>query len=170
MLSILNKTQPADMKALVSAFFGDSNLTRIHPVMGILSSIFGESDMLSYAPSYLREPNVGRTPIPLMLFSGINDSFSPTQTHNALMRAAGLPIVGPLEAEVVGVTHTSSSEVSGNINGTTAGALQFTPPNQSGTDTPEYDGHFIIFEDANAQESIRTFLESAKTGTVTIKR
>ena len=74
---------------------GDTNLIRIHPILGILSSIFGEADMLSYADTYVNNPTVSRPALPFLMYSGIGDTFTPIQTQDALMKSAGLSIVEP---------------------------------------------------------------------------
>ena len=48
-LSILNKTEPIDIKQVAAIVFGDNNLSRLHPMMSILGQIFGPSDAISYA-------------------------------------------------------------------------------------------------------------------------
>jgi hypothetical protein len=157
-LKVLHQQSPFILKTVAGFIFADTNLTRIHPIMGALSTLFGESDMGSYARTYVRNPIEGRSPVSLLLYSGLDDKFAPTLTHNVLIRAMQLPLVGPALAPILGVEHDSRSSVKTNVNGVTAGAVQFSS-GSSGVCPPLCDGHFVMFNSPAALQTLATFLK-----------
>jgi pimeloyl-ACP methyl ester carboxylesterase len=156
-LSILNKKEPADVSMAAGAFFGDQGLSRIHPMMGILAMTFGPADAVSYAPTWVLAPQAPRTsPLPLLMFSGIGDSYTPDVTQHALMRAAGLPIVGTAVQPVAGVSEVASPRAEN-------GVIQLQPDGA-------YDGHFVMFDHADGPDILEHFLTTALTGAPEVER
>ncbi len=156
-LKVLNQESPLSLKTVAGFLFADTNLTRIHPMMGALSTLLGESDMGSYARTYVHNPIVGRSPHSLLVYSGLNDTYAPTLTHNALIRMMQIPLVGPALSPISGVAHTPQSPVSANVKGVTAGAVQFSS-GSSGLCPPLCDGHFVLLNSPEALQTLTTFL------------
>lgn len=161
-LSILNKREPAQVGQAVGALFGDRSISRIHPMIGLMSLLFGSADSINYAKLFVKEPPSGRAPKPLLQIYGIGDNFTPDVTQAALIRAAGLPFVGSVEQGVPGISIVGSP-ASGTVNGVTAGALQYSPDGA-------YDGHFVAFHRAAARTAIGTFFSTALGGAALIRR
>ncbi len=149
-LSILNKKQPADVSQAAGVFFGDQGLARIHPMMGLLAMIFAPADAISYAHTWVLQPDNRAGPLPLLQFSGVGDSYTPDVTQGAQLRAAGLPLVGAVAAPIEGVAQVTSPQQN-NLNGVTAGAVQLVP---DGT----YDGHFVLFDHPEAEAILEAFI------------
>ena len=157
-LSILNKTEPIDIKQVAAIVFGDNNLSRLHPMMSILGQIFGPSDAISYAGALPDD-------VPMIFTSGYGDSFTPDATHFALMEASGLPVidlVGELGDDAADFRIPEGiSKVSGPIVGsnTTAAKGWVRVPRGSAP-----DGHFVAFSQEDAVRSVDRFLESLLSG------
>lgn len=161
-LSILYKKKPSNSGDAAAVFFGDKGLSRIHPMMGILAMIFAPADAVSFAATWVLDPVNRSAGLPLMQISGKGDSYTPDQAQAAQIRAAGLPLVGTVIQSLPGVSEVNSPQ-SNNVNGVTAGAVQFMPNEGD-------DGHFVIFDQMPAKVSLDNFFSSAKTGTLEIQR
>ncbi|MEE8409701.1 MAG: hypothetical protein V3T05_08855 [Myxococcota bacterium] len=183
-LSILNKKEPVDISEVTSAFFADQSLSRVHPMMGIVATLFGPSDAVSYAPTMVS--NTGRDPRPYLMFWGLGDHFTPDATQASLVRAMGIPLVQPVPMSVPGVEEVAVP-LTDNFDGVTAGVVQLNPDCTllvgamacgtafgctwdgaacSGT----YEGHFVTFNHPAAPGILGDFLTGAKNGTARITR
>jgi len=167
-LSIMNKRRPVDLREVAQAFFGDRNLSRIHPIIGIVSTLIGSSDMISYAHRFFLDPYPGRTPVPLLLISGVGDSYTPEPTHHALMRGAGIPFVGEVSHPVLGVD-TVDGVAKDNVGGITAGAVQIEPIINENLPPVASDGHFVVFQHPGLQQTVVDFAVSAIAGAAKIE-
>lgn len=147
-LSILHKQSPFPLRDTAGAVFGDRNLGRVHPMMGVLSMLFSSTDAITYADRL-----VG--PHAFLQFSGIGDTFTPDQTQLALLQASG---VGD---------HVLTSDVTlrGNYGspGVTAGVFR------ASADGP-YDGHFLMGQHAESAALLRSFLVSVRNDNPTLSR
>ena len=112
-------------------------------MMGIISTIFSEVDMLNYADTYVNNPIVTRDqPLPFLMYSGTQDTYTPIQTQNALIQSANLPILDVPGSSIGG---SQSTELA-------AGVVQYN------------DGHFVLLNDSDAQQTLKHFLTTAKDG------
>ncbi len=162
-LSILNKTKPVDIREVTSTLFGDKGLSRIHPMMGLLAILFGPADSVAYASQFVVNPP--RSPLPLIMFSGIGDSYTPYQTQEALIRSMGIPLVAPVEVQIEGVEVVDPPISKEDIDGP-AGALQFEPETCEVID----DGHFVLFNCSDARDAMIHFLSTTLAGSPEIDR
>ncbi|HET6346957.1 MAG TPA: alpha/beta hydrolase, partial [Myxococcota bacterium] len=153
-LSILNKRQPVDFSQVAGAFFGDRNLKRVHPMMGLLSLLFGPSDSINYAAAFADAPLPGNTALPVFHVMGVEDTFTPDVTQHALARAGKYPIVGPLLAPAAGVDNVATTTG-------TLGAAQYSAAAGS-------NGHFVMFDNPAAMTAVRNFLRTAASGQAVI--
>ena len=157
-LSILNKTEPIDIKQVAAIVFGDNNLSRLHPMMSILGQIFGPSDAISYADTLPSD-------VPMIFTSGYGDSFTPDATHFALMEASGLPVidlVGDLGDDAADYRIPDTiTKVSGPIVGSGGEAAKGWVRVPRGS---AVDGHFVAFSQDDAVRSVNRFLESLLDG------
>jgi len=164
-LSILNKTKPINVAQVVGSLFGDMGVTRIHPMMGLLAILFGPADLVAYADRMVI--NQGRDPRPLLMFSGVDDSYTPYPTQEALIRSMGIPVLNPPEMLLEDIPVVNPPVTDVNIHGVAAGvpaaAVQYQPVAGS-------DGHFVLFDHAAAQTVMRKFLSSVRAGTPRIER
>jgi hypothetical protein len=166
-LSILNKKEPIDIAALTAQVFGDSSLARLHPMMGIFGGLFGPADAINYAGLFAQERMGGDDGFHILMTSGLTDSYTPKQTHAAMIRSQGFPIVGEVSEAIDGVEQLDNG-VSGNINGNTVGVVQVA-------DNPGSDGHFVIFSPATGgtnegYDAANHFMETLLSGTPEISK
>lgn len=147
-LSVLDKRKPIDFSQVAGFFFGDRNLKRVHPMMGILNLFFAPSDAVNYAPLFVQAPLAGHAPLSILHIMGVGDSFAPDSTQRALVRAAQWPVVGTAPEPFSGSTNVATTPG-------THGAAQFATDGS-------YDGHFVLFRNAAAQTAVRNFLRTAR--------
>jgi hypothetical protein len=157
-LSILNKSEPQSIDQAVAASFGERSLSRLHPMMGILAQLFGPADAIAYAPLIISEPPMGRTPAPYLQAQGIGDNYTPDPAQKALIRAMGIPYVGPVTDPAVGISTVAGPVTTAPV----AGAVQFAPDG-------DYDGHFVAFRRADLRAVISDFFQRALAGSPRIQ-
>lgn len=148
-LSLLNKTEPVDISALVRLFLRDDPLDEYHPVLALLQMYMERADSVSYAP--ILATNV-------FISEGFIDRFTPVPSIEALATAMRVDPVSPMESEVMGLTLAGRSvlppPVSGNWNGGATGVLlQYD-------EAPDSDGHFVIFDREDARQQSTQFLST----------
>jgi len=167
-LTLISKEKPNDIAGALRVLFGDGTLTRLHPMIGLLSLFFGPSDAIPYAGLIADAPPAGRTALNFLHVYGVDDGFTPEVTQQALVRAGGYPVAGDLLRPIDGVNHTAGA-VDDNFNGGTAAAVQYAPI-PMGNDTP--DGHFVGVNNPGAAATIDAFLGDALDGpgAATIRR
>lgn len=153
-LTLINKRQPNDIASLVRLAFGDQSVSRVHPMIGLLSWYYGSTDGLPYAGAWSSN-------LDIMHVYGVGDGFTPDVTQQALVKAGGYPVVGDVVVAIDGVP-TVANGASANLNGHTAGAIQVAPETNNGQ--PEYDGHFVGTRSPTARAAIAGFLQSASVG------
>lgn len=152
-LTMVHKRRPNDVAALTRAIFGDQTVTRLHPMIGLMSLFFGPSDAIPYAGL------LGEGRVDFLHVYGRNDGYTPDVTQDALVRAGGYPIVGEVLVPISRVPEVQSPAAQ-NLGGATVGAIQFEPPIENGE--LQYDGHFVGSRDPAARASISTFLSQGE--------
>lgn len=150
-LSILNKSEPQVVDQAVAASFGERSLERVHPMLGLLAQLFGRADAPAYATRIVQERPAGGA-FPYLQVLGTDDNYSPDVTQYALVRALGIPLVGPVEQSLPGIAEVASPQ----LGATVAGAVQLAPDG--------YDGHFVAFRNPTARAVILDFFTQALAG------
>lgn len=160
-LTVINKRKPTDIASLVRAAFGDQSVSRMHPMIAILTQFFGGSDFIPFARHVAQQPIAPRTKgLDMLHVYGLGDGFTPEVTQQALVRAFGVPIVGQALRPIPGV-QVVAGELRNNLNMATAGVLQY--PRPCPADTTECDGHFVGTRIPEAKAAIYRFLANAAT-------
>lgn len=159
-LTLVNKRRPNDIAALTRSLFGDQTVSRMHPMIGLMSMFFGPSDATPYAANIAIDPPAARGAVDFLHVYGLEDGFTPEVTQAALIRAGMYPIVGTALAPVEGVATVPSAV--GNIGGASVGSLQYTPSMTMGQ--LDYDGHFVGTRNPQAVNAILRFLSTAAMG------
>ena len=154
-LTMVHKRQPNDVAALTRAIFGDQTISRLHPMIGLMSLFFGPSDATPYVGA------LGGGVVHFLHVYGRNDGFTPEVTQAAMVRAGGYPLVGDELVPLPGVDR-AQSPASGNLGGKTVATVQYEPPIVDSE--LEYDGHFVGTRNAEARATITTFLGGAGRG------
>lgn len=159
-LTLVNKRRPNDIASLVRALFGDQSVSRMHPMIGLMSMFFGPSDATAYAAGIAIDPPASRGAVDFLHVYGLEDGFTPEVTQAALVRAGGYPLVGPVLQPIEGVPSVASAM--GNFDGASVGALQYMPAIVQGG--LAYDGHFVGTQNPDARDAILRFITSVATG------
>jgi hypothetical protein len=145
-LSLIHKTEPVDIAALVRLFLRDDPLDEYHPVLALLQMYMERSDSVSYAR---------RLATDVFISEGLIDRFTPVPSIEALATAMRVDLVSPMRREVMGLTLAGRSvldaPVSGNWDGATGVLLQYD-------EAPDSDGHFVIFDLEDARQQSTQFL------------
>ncbi len=157
-LSLLNKTEPVDIAALIRLFLRDDPLDEYHPVLALLQMYMERADSVSYAR---------RLATDVFISEGLIDRFTPVPSIEALATAMRVDPVSPMKREVMGLTLAGRSvleaPVSGNWDGGGTGVLlQYD-------EAPDSDGHFVIFDREDARQQSTQFLATeAADGVATL--
>ena len=146
-LSLIHKTEPVDIAALVRLFLRDDPLDEYNPVLALLQMYMERSDSVSYAR---------RLTTDVFISEGLIDRYTPVPSIEALATAMRVDLVSPMRREVMGLTlagrRVLDAPVSGNWEGGATGVLlQYD-------EAPDSDGHFVIFDLEDARQQSTQFL------------
>ena len=168
LLSLLGKTSPVNIPEGVALALqeinlstGESRVSEAHPVLNIVQGFFDPIDPVNYA-EYLSSNVIEGETTPMHVFHtiGLGDTYTPPDTLAVMATAMRIDGVTPLEEPDLPrlfYQDTVAPPAGGNrtILGETYTALgrQYAPDG--------YDGHFVIFRNAKAQQDLAEFLGSA---------
>lgn len=161
-LSLLGKTAPVSIPELMGLLLGeDDPITDSHPVLSLIQVFIEPADPLNYGRYFIHEPLPGNGPKHIYLSQGWTDHYTPPVLTEALAMATGLELVGPwLEPQprliLGGQTDALQRPVTGNLMGgsVTGVMLQYLAWGNS-------DGHFVVYDNPNANQDYRHFLGTA---------
>jgi dienelactone hydrolase len=169
-LSMLHKTEPIDITALVAAVIRDQPLDEFNPTLALLQTWIERSDPVNYGPLLARTPPPGPDGAPLapkhvFQSEGLVDSYTPPVSIEGLATAIGgqlvAPVLQPLEGLALRGGPVLEAPVTGNLDGTTVVLLQYAAQGS--------DGHFVVFDVPAAQRQSAEFLGTlAATGAATV--
>jgi len=161
-LSLLSKTEPWNIPEVIQLLLNeDDPVTATHPVLSLIQVFIEPADPLNYARHFIHEPLPGNAPKHIYLSQGWYDSYAPPMLNEALGVAAGVELVGPWLEPQPGVLLAGQSDalqrpVSGNLMGgsVTGVMLQYQAWGNA-------DGHYVVFDNPNANQDYRHFLGTA---------
>jgi len=152
--SLLHKPGFAD---LVAVIIRDYPLDQFNNLLALIQTFAEASDPLSYARLMVREPPQGYSRKDIYQSEGFTDSYTPNLTIEALGVAIGLSPVAPLVESVEGFAlrgvETLEAPVAGNCEDRTAVFVQYRA-------APGDDGHFVVFDVADARRHVANFLRT----------
>ncbi|MGA7742310.1 MAG: hypothetical protein WBP56_13220 [Polyangia bacterium] len=160
MLSLLDKTQPTNLAALLPALLGEPTVDTNDPVLNLIQMYFERSDPVNFARRLFREPITGARRRHVLHVYGTDDSYAPDETQRRYAQAAAFQVALPLvdtypsmpEYSMVTITPPISANQSfGSLAPITAAQAQYQP---DGT----YDGHFVSTNNPSARQDIQTML------------
>ena len=164
MVSLLQKTQPVNIPALVTAALGldMSEFVSLHPVVTLLQTLVDPSDPQHYARFIVREPRPSTQPAHVFQTQGFVDHYAPPDGIEALAVAIGLPLTSPVlhpqpSYDLTGAPvatlplRANVAAASGHVTGSW---MQFNSAAGS-------DGHFVVFDIPGARLRAAAFLGSA---------
>ena len=152
-LTLVNKRKPNDVAALTRSIFGDQSISRLHPMIAVMTWFFGPTDATTYAVGIKDRPPMMRGPVDFLHVYGVEDGFTPEVTQAALIRAGRYPIVGTALVEIEGVPTVPTAPI---------GALMYEPSRTDGV--LDYDGHFVGTRNPEARAAVLRFLTSVAMG------
>lgn len=157
-LTVVHKRKPNDLTGTVRSVLGDQSITRLHPMIAMLSWYFGNTDAIAFGRLIAKDRSGPGRPVNYLHVYGVDDGFTPDVTQKALIRATGVPIFGEKLAPLENYT-PSFPERQGNIEvggiKATVGVLQYENP------VANSDGHFTGTHNKAAADAIQRFLETA---------
>ncbi len=160
--ALLTKTNPVDIKSVLPLALSDPSVSEtkeMHPVLSLLQEWIDPADPLNFARTITRTPIDAHPAKHLFQTFGMDDTYSPPQTLKVFARAGSLPHINPALSDL-GLTEVDAP-VSANVmvdgSGYTLGVRQYQP---SGS-----DGHFVVFDVAEANADMVHFFETAAAGT-----
>jgi hypothetical protein len=159
--SLLTKTNPVNIAAVIPLALSESpaNVGAAHPVLGMLQNAIDPADPLDHAAALL-----GTGPLAKHVFVpyGQGDTYATPATQLTYVVAAKLG-VAQHPASVATPDDLLRAPVAIPVSGNSPGSItavvrQYAP---SG-----YDGHFVVFKDADAKVNADRFLADAVGGVV----
>jgi hypothetical protein len=165
--SLLEKTSPSAPAAAIRLLLGmedDAPLDVFHPVLALLQLLAEPAEPLNLVPRIYRQ-GPWRIAPSVLITSGYIDTYTPVSNHAPLGLAMGVPLVEPVvrwpapydlvQAAAVPVPVVDNLHRGGQP--ATAGLAQFSALYPG-------DGHFVVFDNARATQTVRRFFETARAG------
>jgi hypothetical protein len=164
--ALLTKTKPVNIAAAVPVVLEDpGNVSANHPVLSLLQNDLDLVDPLNHARALVVAPIAAANQKHVFQPYGQGDTYAPPATQQAFAVAAQLGEASPpsgVTDDPFGSLSPLAVPVGGNqmIKGVpiTAVLRQYAP------DTTMYDGHFVSFDNAQAQTDVDHFLADAVSG------
>jgi hypothetical protein len=158
-LSLLDKTEPVDIPALVSGLLGEP-VDEFHPFLNLVQMYFEPGDPTNYARGFFREPEAGQPPKSIFQSLGLVDHYAPLSTIMALAVAMGVQPVSPVLEPITGMdlagATTATAPIVGNVaDGAATGVIcEYQAP-------AGQDGHFVVYDVPEARAGYARFLATA---------
>lgn len=172
-LSLLEKTQPVNIRALAEMLVGEP-IDEVHPLLNMMQLFLEGSDPANYGRYFLREPPAGLPAKSIYQSLGVVDHYTPIPNIKVLALTMGVQPVRPeIEPfEDLGLTQLewTDAPVTGNVAGGTATGVvcEYEVPLKPNGE-PSYDGHFVVFDHPDAKVQANAFLVlHASTGAATL--
>jgi len=156
---LLGKTEPVNVPVAVAVALqeltdsGLGTVSESHPVMGLIQGLFDPLDPENHARQLFASVREGITPQHTLHVVGENDSYTPNSTALTFGRLMQVELAEPVVLPSGGYV-VRSAPVTGNVKRGedfyTAVQVQTTPG--------DYDGHFVMFRDADTQRQFVQFL------------
>jgi len=161
--SLLEKRNPVDVATAVQVVLGEAELTRFHPVLGLIQWYMDPADPAPHARYYLRDVPEGRVPPHLFQTFGVGDTYTPPSAAGYLARAMGLHIAKPVLDDSyylweVDLPVSNNKWLEALQLRVTAVTRQYQPG--------DYDGHFVMFQHDEAKRQTLHLLGTAARGEV----
>ncbi|MCP4250231.1 MAG: hypothetical protein GY778_24570, partial [bacterium] len=131
-----------------------------NPMLAMLQMFMDRADPVAYGPYLVERPYPGISPKHIFQSEGFTDRYTPIRSIEALATSIGGNLVAPVLAPVEGLELRErpvlDPPVTGNQNGVTSVLVQYA-------EFPDEDGHFVLFDVAEAQRQSSRFLGSLAT-------
>lgn len=141
---MLGKHKPIDIPTILGGFLNDP-IDQFHPLLSLMQNFLESSDPGNYARLFFREPPNGQPPKSIFMTIGLTDNYTPFETAQALLLAAGLEPANPdlKELPLIGVGGVTwqNAPLMGNVAGHAATGVALEYMQKAGS-----DGHFVVFD------------------------
>ena len=174
--SLLGKKEPYDATVGLRLTLQELNIDATHPALHIFQELFDDVDPLNFASRLYAEPH--GEPLHALHIIGLRDHFTPDDGQRGFASASKALVGAPAGdmdfAERVGLAPLglASSELplTGNVRGVGATPITgvttvFSPARGEGGEDA-YDGHFVVYRDADANAQLLRFLGDLSLGRV----
>ncbi len=165
--ALVTKKNPVDVSAAVPFVLEEtSGVDAYHPVLGILQNAIDPDDPLNHAGTFTVPPAMVTARHVLQPY-GLGDTYAPPVTEQTFAIAAALGLAAPSSGvttpDPIGGLIPLAVPVGGNLmvnaKPVTAIVREYMP-------TSAYDGHFVAFDNPDAEKDVANFLADAVTGLV----
>ncbi|MGO8999581.1 MAG: hypothetical protein ACLQVI_40160 [Polyangiaceae bacterium] len=164
--ALLTKTNPVDVAAVVPAVIQDPAVNIYHPVLALLQASLDQDDPLNHALYIAAAPTTTGTAKHLFQPYGLGDTYAPPVTEATFAIAAHLGVAASTPSvttpDSIGGISPVPVPASGNL---TVGAKKITAFVRE-YQPSGYDGHFVAFDNPDAETDVATFLADVVNGTV----
>lgn len=151
--SLLGKTSPNDLPALLRVGLADGRVDRAHPILNLVQMIADGSDGVNFAEWLTRRPRSGQAFRDVLMISGEGDTYTPDATQYALARAMVLGQIAG-DAAPFDILPPVEPPVSGNVGGGRTGVVA-RYRHQS------RDPHFVLFDQSEVLQRVASYFASA---------
>jgi hypothetical protein len=161
--ALLTKSRPVNIRALLPLALSDTtvagSLGLYNPVLSLLQQWIDPADPLNFARSTVREPLMGHPAKHVFMTYGLGDNYSPPVTLDTYAIAGQLTHIDPELTEIG--TLRAAAPIAGNEGGgmITAAVRQYDPASGD-------DGHFVVFDVAQANDDMVRFFSMAASGDI----
>ena len=170
--SLIGKTEPYDSTIGLRLSLQELDLSEAHPALQIFQEMFDDVDPINYA-DLLHENAHGR-PIHALHIMGLHDTFTPDRGQRSYAAATGGLLGEPdrLPSDFDPISDlgmvTSPLPIEGNqkvpsVGEWTGVTLQFEPQKDD-QDQDEYNGHFVIYRQPEANQFTLRFISDLSLG------
>jgi hypothetical protein len=161
--ALLTKTSPIDLVSALPFALSDPSVSEtreMHPVLSLLQQWIDPGDPLNFARAVTRSPIGANLPKHVFQTFGLEDTYSPPETMKIYALAGLLPHVNPelSDLDLPVIDAPASGNVDVGDGAYTLGVRQYEPASGD-------DGHFVIFDVADANSDMVHFFETASGGT-----
>jgi pimeloyl-ACP methyl ester carboxylesterase len=163
--SLLNKTQPVDIRALLPLALldigGDGRLPTgdFHPALALFQMFFDSADPVNIVRRLHRAPRVGQVGTHVFMTYGMGDTYSPEATMQAYITAGSISAVNPR----IATFNVASADAPVSANRTVNGETMTIAHRQYQPVAP-IDGHFVASQTTEGRADTARFLLQALAG------
>lgn len=151
--ALVGKTSPVNSPEALKVVLQESKVDANHPVVQLLQGYFDPVDPLNYARLMTWATTEATHPVHVFQTHGVTDTFTPPASLDTLAIALRATYIEPF-IDPIGGLNSSPAPVSGNLN------VEQVPYSVLGRQYQPngYDGHFVLFRDAQALQNAADFL------------
>jgi len=166
--ALLTKQNPVDIAAVVPVVLEDapSNVGPYHPVLSLFQNDLDRVDPLNHAPLLVVSPPAPADQKHIFQPYGQGDTYAPPATEQTFALAAQLGQASPptgVTDDMFGGGMTLMVPVGGNA---TSGGKMVTAIVRQYVSDGTYDGHFVSYDNPQAEADVNHFLADAVSGLV----